>query len=140
MRRKFFCSCEKILFIIVRNFFRSCEKIFFIVGRKRPVYVYEKNSFYKSVSKVYLCLWEIFFLTKVSQRAAIDFIIFPCPYWYNAYVFILILFFMMGKKLERIEKTGVNFLGEFGGKGKSVSQRAPKRTTLCIDLNLIKIS
>ena len=35
----------------------------------------------------------------------------------------------MGKKLERIEKLGVNFFRVFGGKGKSLSQRAPKHTT-----------
>ena len=42
---------------------------------------------------------------------------------------------MMGKKLEKIEKLGINFFfflegGSLGWKGVSVSQRAPKHTTL----------
>ena len=48
---------------------------------------------------------------KVSQRAAIDYIILPCLHWYNACVFILILAFMIGKKLDKIEKLGINILG-----------------------------
>ena len=44
--------------------------------------------------------------------------------------FILILVFMMGKKLERIKKISVNiFLGGWGEGGGMVSQRAPKHTT-----------
>ena len=70
-----------------------------------------------SERSAYAC--EKLFLIKVSQRAAIDYIIFPCPHWYNACVFILILVFMMGKKLEKIEKLGINSLGNSLGVPKS---------------------
>ena len=54
--------CQKIFFIFVRIFFYSCEKIFFIEVSQRAVYICEKN-----------CFIEVF------QRAAIGYIIFPCP-------------------------------------------------------------
>ena len=72
----------------------------------------------------------------MSQRSA--FIcekIFPCPYWCKAYIFILILAFMMGKKLQRIKKIGVKFLGGvLGERGRSVSQGQPKHTTADVPL------
>ena len=92
-----------------------------------------QNFFYKNVPKSSLYSWEFvfsrkFFSIKVSQRSA--FIcekISPYPYWCKAYVFILILVFMIGKKLQRIEKIGVNFFGGgFGGKGEECVSRTTK--------------
>ena len=112
VEKKNFYSCEKC--------FYNWEKIFFIKLSQRSAYVCKKFAFYKSVPKICLCSWENFFyksvpksslylwkrfFIKVSQRATIDYIkIFSCSYWYNAYVFILVLVFMMGKNLFWWEK------------------------------------
>ena len=102
----------------------------------QPIFV--KKNFIMKVSwrKAYIC--EKFFCIKVSQRAAIDNIIFPCPYWYIAYVFILILVFMISKKFEKKEKIGATyFLDGCGGRGgNNMPQRAPKHTTYEVRLFL----
>ena len=56
----------------------------------------------------------------MSHRAAIDYIkYFLVLIWYKAYVFVLILFSMIGQKVEKIDKIGMKFFfgrGEGGGR------------------------
>ena len=79
----FYKSVLKICLYLWENCF------FYEIILKICLYLWEKFFFYKSVLKICLYLWEIFLYKDVLKSSCWLYKEnFPCPYWYNACVFV----------------------------------------------------